>query len=179
MTQNFQTHRLASSQKTVISMLHRCSVFFTLTVFCSTVLAQYAWIDEKGNKQFSDQPPPASIPKNKILKYPGRAINSSATDDNTSAEKPKAKPPETLADKVMASNKQRDDLAAKTKKEEEASKAASAKADNCNRMREYQQSLNSGERISRMDSNGQKSYLSDQDRAKESAFVNQNLSDCN
>ena len=31
-------------------------------------LAQYVWVDDKGNKQYSDTAPPASVPKNRILK---------------------------------------------------------------------------------------------------------------
>ena len=47
--------------------------------FAANAMAQYIWLDEKGTKQFSDTPPPASVPKNRIIKEPGRSSTSSAT----------------------------------------------------------------------------------------------------
>ncbi|MFD2272482.1 DUF4124 domain-containing protein [Undibacterium arcticum] len=37
----------------------------------SVALAQYVWLDDKGVKQYSDVPPPASVPGKRILKAPG------------------------------------------------------------------------------------------------------------
>ena len=42
-----------------------------LQIVAGAAFAQFAWIDPNGVRQYSDQPPPASIPKNKILKDSG------------------------------------------------------------------------------------------------------------
>ena len=47
------------------------------------------------------------------------------------------------------------------------------------RMRDYKQTLDSGQRILQPDASGNRSYMSDEKRAQESSTVNQNLSDCN
>ncbi|MGV3653414.1 MAG: DUF4124 domain-containing protein, partial [Noviherbaspirillum sp.] len=36
-------------------------------------MAQYAWIGDDGVRQYSDRPPPASVPSHRILKAPGKA----------------------------------------------------------------------------------------------------------
>lgn len=41
-----------------------------LMAFASMAQAQYMWIDDKGLKQFSDRPPPPSVPLKHILKAP-------------------------------------------------------------------------------------------------------------
>ncbi|BBB67028.1 hypothetical protein UNDYM_2775 [Undibacterium sp. YM2] len=72
--------------------------------FCAVAHAQYVWIDDKGNKQFSDLPPPKSVPKDKILKAPGgaKAAQAPAADDkaaSASQAAPKLEKPVTLATK--------------------------------------------------------------------------------
>ncbi|MBS0307625.1 MAG: DUF4124 domain-containing protein, partial [Proteobacteria bacterium] len=39
--------------------------------FTASAMAQYIWLDDKGVKQYSDTPPPASVPKKRILKEGG------------------------------------------------------------------------------------------------------------
>ncbi|PRC93058.1 DUF4124 domain-containing protein [Solimicrobium silvestre] len=162
-----------------LSIRHTLIVLATLATISTSALAQYVWLDEKGNKQFSDQPPPASVPKNKILKFSGKIIDNQ--DSSTDADNSKAgttKPADSLADKELAFKKRRDELAAKEKKDADEAKASAAKSDNCKRMREYKQSLDSGQRISQMDATGQKSYMTDEKRAQEQTQLSQNLSDC-
>ena len=159
------------------SILRFAIVMGTLLSVSSVALAQYVWLDEKGFKQFSDQPPPASVPKNKILKFPGRTIDNSGDDADTDQIKA-AKPPETVAEKEAAFKKRRDEMAAKAKKAEEQEKNAAAKADNCRRMREYKQSLDSGQRIAQFDANGNRTMMSDEKRNQELSSMSQSLSDC-
>jgi len=151
-------------------------------IISATAFAQtpYVWIDEKGNKQFSDQPPPASVPKSKILKYSGRTVDAqdSLPDIDGDASKT-AKQPETLADKELAYKKRHDEAALKDKKAETDAKNAAIKADNCKRASEYKAALDSGQRVSQTDANGNRSFLSDDARAQQLNDVNQKLSDCN
>ena len=51
--------------------LVRLAACALLAALAAPALAQYVWLDEKGVKQYSDMPPPASVPTNRILKQPG------------------------------------------------------------------------------------------------------------
>lgn len=152
--------------------------------FCAVAHAQYVWIDEKGNKQFSDMPPPKSVPKDKILKAPGgvpKAAPAPTADDkaaSASQPAPKLEKPVTTATKNEDFNKRRAEQAEKDKKAEEEKTAAADKAKNCEKARAYQQTLNSGARISRTDKNGERTILSDADRQQETNDVKKALADC-
>ncbi|MBX9899574.1 MAG: DUF4124 domain-containing protein [Burkholderiaceae bacterium] len=153
------------------------TIFVLSTQIC---FAQWIWLDEKGSKQFSDQPPPASVPKNKILKSPGRASLEPSTESKDAA----ASSPEKLQKPVTTASKNEDFLKRRAEQEEKDKKAAGeqqAKAEKdkaCERARTYKQSLESGIRIASVDKNGERNYLDDAKRAQELAEVNKNLADC-
>jgi hypothetical protein len=153
--------------------------------------AQYVWIGPGGTRQYSDRPPPPGTPASKIVKAPGRAapelapapalspitpVESVATDPATKPLPPKGPP--TLAEQeaaYRARSKARDE--ANLKAQEEAQRARQL-AERCNAARETQAQLASGTRIARYGQDGQKSYMSDADRAARTAQVNQALQDC-
>lgn len=154
----------------------------TLFVFSQLASAQgspYVWLDEKGVKQFSDQPPPPSVPKSKIIKYSGKSIDTlDSTPDSDSDTSKTAKQPESVAEKEAAYKKRHDELAAKQKKADEEASTAKTKAENCKRMSDYKASLASGQRISETDANGNRSYLTDEQRSQQISAMDQNLSSC-
>jgi hypothetical protein len=161
------------------SILRALFVVATLFVFSNAAFAQYVWLDEKGAKQFSDQPPPPSVPKNKILKYSGKSMDSQDAASDADSDKSKdAKPAESIADKEADYKKRHDEMAKQQKKSADAAAAAAAKADNCNRMRQYKSTLDSGQRISQSDASGNRSYMTDDQRAQEQSKLTQNLGDC-
>ena len=51
-----------------MSPIGRYTIALLLYVLAAGASAQYIWLNEKGRKQFSDTPPPASVPKHRILK---------------------------------------------------------------------------------------------------------------
>jgi hypothetical protein len=104
------------------------------------------------------------------------SLNTSADQDSDTV--PKDKAPESIADKEMAYKKRQAEQAKIQKKADEQAKAEAAKEDNCKKMREYKQSLDSGMRIAQIDPNGNRSYLTDDKRAEELNTLNQNLSGC-
>lgn len=160
-------------------ILRKILVLAALITVSSVALAQYSWIDEKGVKQFSDQPPPTSIPKKNILKFSGKPLESQDSESDLNNSMPKSvKSPENAAEKEVAYKKRHDETMAKEKKEAEDSKAAAVKSDSCKRMREYKSSLDSGQRIPQIDSNGNKSFMTDDKRTQEMNTVNQNLGEC-
>ncbi|HSY27509.1 MAG TPA: DUF4124 domain-containing protein, partial [Burkholderiaceae bacterium] len=58
-------------------------------------------------------------------------------------------------------------------------KRKQANEENCTRTKSYMESLKSGARITSTDANGERSYLSDDDRAKETARAQEALDSCN
>jgi hypothetical protein len=143
----------------------------------SNALAQWVWLDEHGVKQFTDVAPPANVPQNRILKQPHGAPPakpSEAADkttdkaDDAGADKA-AKAPPTTAEKEADYKKRKLEQAEKDKKAADEAKRKQANDENCARAKSYLQSLKSGVRITSSDSNGVRSDLSDDDRAKEQA----------
>ena len=156
----------------------RRSVFTTLLCMgmASAAHAQYVWLDERGVKQFSDMPPPPSISANRILKQPGGGNTPAAVPAEPAVTEPK--PQMTTAEKNAEFRKRQSERAEKEKKETEAARIASDKARNCERAHEYHRALESGERISRTDKNGERSFLSDEQRAKEVKESRRVLDEC-
>ena len=159
----------------------------TILVLLSTIFisasawAQYAWVDEHGNKQFSDTPPPASVPKNRILKSKNVMENTTDNSDSASSGKSTDAPqqkPDSIAARNEDYNKRQTEQAEKDKKAAEAKQAASNKAKNCERARSYQNMLESGARIMTNDKNGERGYMTDEQRARELADAKKAGADC-
>jgi hypothetical protein len=154
-----------------------------LLSLATSALAQFVWLDEKGVKQFSDMPPPSSVPNKRILKTPGQSLPRNAGSGNADAvdvadAKPDTKAPPTIAEQDAAYQKRKTEQAEKNKKAEQEAKLASNKAENCARARANQRALDSGARISETDANGQRSYINDQQRARQNAQNRETLNDC-
>ncbi|MBI3285938.1 MAG: DUF4124 domain-containing protein [Burkholderiales bacterium] len=146
---------------------------------CASAQAQYVWLDDKGSKQFSDLPPPATVPANRILKSPGKpAVTAPATTAAGDAAASKPQKPATTASKNEEFNKRRAEQAEKEKKSADEQQAGTDKAKNCERARAYLQSLESGVRMANVDKNGERSFMDDQQREKELSEVKRVLSGC-
>lgn len=157
----------------------RISAALLLSLLCNPSFAQWIWIDDKGSKQFSDLPPPASVPKNKILKSPGKITSPPEAETNASASNTdKLQKPVTTASKNEDFLKRRAEQQEKEKKLAAEQQLNAEKAKNCDRARTYKQSLESGIRIANVDKNGERNYLDDAKRAQELADVNKALADC-
>lgn len=143
--------------------------------------AQYIWLDKNNIKNYSDKPPPPSVPQSRILKTPRAKTISAATDvpsaNGVSASAAQQKPA-TADDKNAADKKRKEEQAAKDKKAADEAKQAEVKAKNCERAREYQRTLSSGQRLIRADKKGERSFLSDEQRAQEQQEVNRVLEGC-
>lgn len=147
---------------------------------CASAFAQYVWLDEKGIKQFSDAPPPLSVPNSRILKSPGILSKDNAAHDGaTPAQNADQAPKQaTTASKNEEFLKRRAEQAEKDQKAEQEKRAAADKAQNCERARAYQRTLDSGVRIATTDTNGERSILTDEQRAQEAANNKRALSAC-
>jgi len=158
-------------------------IALAILIMPATAAAQYVWVDEKGTKQFSDMPPPASVPASRILKQPGASVQQEQQqkEQQDRAEQQASTPANaepSLAEKNAEFRKRRQEQADKEKKAAEEATRMAENARNCDRAREYQRTLDSGQRIVRTDSNGERSFLSDEQRAQESAATRRALAGC-
>ena len=142
--------------------------------------AQFAWIDAKGIKHYSDRPPPPGTPANKILKAPGMHADLLATPD-AADEKPAdaaAPKPPTLADREADFRKRAMDRAKAEKKTAEEAQRQQAQRANCEQAQRYKNSLTSGIRITESAGDGAQQWMSDEERAKRLADTNDILASC-
>lgn len=166
------------------TILKQAALVIVLHVTAGAAFAQFAWVDAKGVRQYSDQPPPASVPKRQILKTPGDAPRDARPEavavDASAASAPgmPAALPLTTAEKNADYVKRRSDQAEKDRKAADDVKVAAAKAHNCELARSYARSLESGERIASLDKNGERVFMSDETRAREMRDNRRNLDGC-
>lgn len=146
-------------------------------------MAQYIWLNEKGIKQYSDTPPPKSVPRDKILKSPfgsTRPTTSTANQNATESatDNPKIEKPVTTASKNEDFNKRKLAREEADKKSAAQKQESADKTKNCERAKSYKQSLDEGILIMSRDKNGERTPLDEAQRAKEMADVKKVLADC-
>ena len=134
-----------------------------LAAACGGALGQHVWLDDKGVKQYSDMPPPPGTPAGRILKSPAPRASATEAAPAPTAEKTAAP---SVAERNAAFEKRRIEQAERETKESELARTAADNARSCEKARNYQRTLASGERISRLDKNGERGYLSDMERAQ-------------
>jgi hypothetical protein len=130
--------------------------------------AQWKWRDAGGHTQYSDTPPPPSIPEKDILQRPsvtappvGRAAAPASGASDAGAPAPK-----TVDSDLDAKRKKTEQDAADRKKADDA-KLAAAQAENCARAKAQMRTLDSGMRIARVNEKGEREFLDDKARAAE------------
>ena len=161
----------------------RLLAFAALTLVAGLAQAQYVWIDAKGIKQFSDRSPPASVPEKDILKAPGRPMVTLMPGDAAQAaaapvaETAKKALP-TVAERNVDFNKRISDKAAGDKKAAAEAQAKAAKAEQCAAAREYKMQLDSGARIGTVTQSGERTFMSDAERALANGKANKILAAC-
>jgi hypothetical protein len=162
-------------------------------IMTQIAMAQFIWINEQGVKQYSDKPPPANTPKNKIIKglqAPALASkNSSANAANSNEANAAQDPnkvtetPRQLMQKKMAAQeeefsaykKARDD---NEKKELEEKEQKAQKEKNCARALSQKLTLEMAEPISIFNKKGEREFITDEARKKELEETQKILSDC-
>jgi len=155
----------------------RLALATALIACTSFAQAQWMWVNEKGVKQLSDQPPPPGTPANKILKAPRgtgmpdlrkEAAAAPAEGEEAPADEAKApKPPPTLAERNADFNKRQKEAAEKATKAAEESKRETERKKYCSEAKKNQSLLESGARISDTDAKGERTFMTDEARAKQ------------
>jgi hypothetical protein len=150
--------------------------------------AQWMYLDKDGRKVFSDKAPPPEIAPERILKGPkGSGVGAAAmtpTAQPVSVEATQATAPagglKPLGkDKSLEDRKKQLAAAEADKRKADEEKVAAARADNCQRAREARTAYAGGQRISKMDSKGDRSFVDDAERASETKRLDQVIArDC-
>ena len=135
-----------------------------LAACAASVQAQvYKWTDKDGTVQYSDQPPPPDAAKSSLQKV----ISTSPSSPAVQSDKAAAKAP----DKVKDFEKRRSESAEKQTKADEASRLAQRKQESCDDARANMKSLEAGGRVSKVDANGERVFLDDDQMQQEIARV--------
>lgn len=132
--------------------------------------AQWKWRDQSGQVNVSDRPPPRSVPDKDILARPVVAEQRRAPPPAASAASGAAfaaSAPATPLERELQARKRaaEQEQAAKAKADEERN--ATQRAENCRNARSQINTLDSGQRIARMNDKGEREVLDDSARAEE------------
>jgi len=163
--------------------IHHSNRLVTLLValagLCAAPLAQaqWKWRDADGHIQFSDRPPPASVPDKDILQQPSQSTRVTVQNVNdaraaaasaastAAAAASSANAAKADADKKAKDKKEADD--AQRKKDEERTRQAAIKADTCSRAQTQARLIDEGTRIVTTNGQGERIYLDDAQRQAE------------
>jgi len=145
--------------------------------------AQWQWTDAAGKQVFSDKAPPADIPEKNISRRPAKPAPKSnfmqqngATTADGAAEGATTAPaaPVTAAsakpkgvDKELEEKTRKAAEAEKAKQAAEAQKLAQAKAENCKLAQQGKATFDSGMRVARINSRGEREIIDDAGRSAE------------
>ena len=135
----------------------------------------YRWVDKSGHVGYGDTPPPG------VKATPLRAVDSaappaSAPAKDAGSDKAVKRGPLTPAEQELEfrrRTKEAQEAAAKADKER---RDAEEKKVNCETARQSLQTLESGQRIMRLDSKGERYFISDTQRAQDTARAREAVS---
>ena len=164
----------------------------SLLCACTLVAAQWQWLDKDGRKVFSDRAPPPDILEKNIIKRPGgrsappiaaaaaEAVDGSPPAGQAVANRPLVPASGAGLDKELeAKKKQAADMEAAKKRAEEE-KITKAKIENCARSKQAKVTMDSGVRIGRVNTAGEREVMDDTARAAEVKRVQAVMAaDCN
>lgn len=132
-------------------------------------LAQWAWKDDSGRTVFSDQPPPASVKKEQIVRQPANNMLSAPAAPSAASKGAAPSGPKTTAEREQEFRKRQLDRAEAEKKQADEKAMSARRQQDCERARGYLRQLEDGIRIARTDAQGNREILDDAQRASESA----------
>lgn len=131
--------------------------------------AQWKWKDSAGKVQYSDRPPPSTVPERDILQRPSNVRSFAPAPVTEPPASPAAAASAPGVDKDLEARRRAEEQARQAKEKAEKDKVAQARAENCARARNYMQTLESGVRIARTNAQGEREILGDEARAAEAA----------
>jgi hypothetical protein len=138
--------------------------------------AQWKWRDASGRVTASDLPPPRDVPDKDILQRPSSQPRTApAAPAPASAASGAAR----VVDKDLEARKRAAELQQQTKAKAEEQRLAAVRAENCSRARQHLATLESGQRMARVNAKGEREIIDDQVRADETRRAREVIaSDC-
>ncbi len=142
--------------------------------------AQWKWRDKNGQITARDLPPPREIADKDILQRPDlTAKRPPAPSPSASAPAPAAPAVAAPVDRDLEARKQAAEQETKNRAKADEARIAAQRAENCNRARAHVTALESGQRIARVNAQGEREILDDKGRADEMQRARQVMaSDC-
>ena len=140
-------------------------ICLALLLAAGTAAAQmYRWVDKDGKVRYGDTPPPGA--KTSSIKAPpsGGAAPATATKDAK-----KEKGPLTATEREQDYRKRQEESRKSADKTDAESRAKTERAEGCERAKEQLRTLESGQRIMRTNSSGERFFLDDNQVAQEIA----------
>ena len=128
--------------------------------------AQWKWRDKEGRITASDLPPPRDIADKDILVRPAPESRRASASPAASAASAGAPAKTALEREVEARRRAAEQQKAAQASADEA-RTAAQRATNCQRAREHVAALESGQRIARVNAQGEREVLDDSGRAEE------------
>ena len=141
-----------------------------LLVLAAPALAQWAWRDDSGRMVYSDRPPGSNVPADRIVARPREVTSPPAAATANAAPRPAAAPPaptKTAAEQELEFQKRRQQQADAAKKSDDQRAEQQRQSAECERARGYLRVLESGQRVARIDAQGEREYLEDAQRDAE------------
>ncbi len=133
-------------------------VLLALLLLAAPAQAQlYKWVDANGRVQYSDRKPPDGKQSQEVR----GSVSSVGSQSGGAAE----------LDKEF--QKRRQEQAESQQKQQQAASEQKQKAQSCEDARRNLAALDSGQRIARYDAQGERQYLEDADRARETQRMQQ------
>lgn len=167
--------------------LNRPALFTLALAACvlsTPVSAQWKWRDAQGKVQYSDLPPPQSVPDRDVLKRPAgmatsagpaAAAASSAAPAAEAAASAPAKAEAAGLDKEVEARRRAEEQAAQATRKAEEQRLARERAEYCTQARGHLRALESGGRLTRTNANGEREFLDDTQRTQEIAQTRKGL----
>ncbi len=157
-------------------LTYACSLSLALVLGLSVspAWAQWAWRDANGTVQYSDAPPPSSVPQDRIVRQPGNA--------DVSPSRPAGAAQESSTPGWVEQNaefmKRREQRQEQDKEKREQKLAAENKKKNCNIARENLRMMETGRPIRQASDQGGMEIMNENQRDAEMARMRDHLKDC-
>ncbi|WP_085315923.1 DUF4124 domain-containing protein [Derxia lacustris] len=135
------------------------------------VQAQWAWKDSNGSTVFSDQPPPSSVPADRILRRPSGAAATTPPATPAGAA-PTAAPRSTTAELANEFEKRRKERGEAERKETEAAAQKQQRAEDCQRVSQRRDAVAGGLRMRSLETGA---VMGDAEREAEVARLDEQL----
>lgn len=130
--------------------------------------AQWKWRDANGRVTASDLPPPRDVPDKDIIQRPG-AVQRAAASAGPAASAAAASAPasQSAIDKELEGRKRAAEAQQQAKAKAEEQRNAAVRSDNCSRARTHLATLESGQRMARVNAKGEREVIDDKMRDDE------------